>query len=241
MGRKRIRIFMPLMLVVLTSMILSSCILVLEPTPVPETVVPTETVVSMTATLAPSSTAVTNTVIPSATYTLTKTATPTQTYTATPSRTATATNTATATWTATPTRTPTATRTPSATSMPYRLQQGSPAYISNYAHPQAGCSWIGVAGQVFGPQGLPQTNLVVVVEGVYGGKVIDAVGVTGTVAGDTYGPGGYEVPFSDKLLATQGMLSAQVFDLNGNPLAEAVTFDTYSSCAKNLIIINFSQ
>jgi hypothetical protein len=232
MRRRRIRIFLPLVLLAMAALVVNGCILIEEPTAqpatatatpediiIPDTATPQTTAIIETATALPSDTPAADTPVPSAT----------------PLPSATATNTATATQTATLIRTPTP------TPLPYSLQPGSPAYISNFAHPQAGCNWIGVAGQVFGPQGVPQTNLVVVVEGLYGGKVINAVGVTGTVAGDIYGPGGYEVAFSNTLLATQGMLSAQVFDLSGNPLTEAITFDTYSSCAKNLIIINFSQ
>jgi len=231
MGRARMRISVSLILV-LMALLMGGCILIEEPTPQPATTTPTPsdiiipntatpqgTVVIDTATILPTNTSVADTPVPSATPL------PTQTATRVP----------------TATQTPTATNTPSPTPFPYRLQPGSPAYINNYAHPQAGCNWIGVAGQVFGQQGVPQPNLVVVVKGFYDGKGIDAVGVTGTVAGDIYGPGGYEVPFSNKLLATQGKLTVQVFDISGNPLTEAVAFDTYTSCSKNLIIINFSQ
>ena len=101
--------------------------------------------------------------------------------------------------------------------------------------------WIGVAGQVFGTDGEPKTNLVVVVRGWFGGVKNEVVAVTGTVAGDIYGPGGYEAVIGDAPQATQKQLSIQVFDLDGHPLTAITRFDTYDACDKNLIIINFSQ
>jgi hypothetical protein len=98
-----------------------------------------------------------------------------------------------------------------------------------------------VAGQVFGESGDPVINLVVLVSGTYNGKTINAVGVTGTVTGDIYGPGGYEIQIGDIALATAGKLTIQVFNLDGLPLSRAFPFDTSSACNENLVIINFTQ
>ena len=81
--------------------------------------------------------------------------------------------------TATPTRVPpTATSTsipPTAipTSIPpaaqfiYALQPGSPSLLPNFANAAAGCSWQGIAGQVFDADGLPVKNLVVKAGGTW--------------------------------------------------------------------------
>jgi len=197
------------------------CVLLSEPTPLPTTVTPTPNAIIVPNTATPEKPIVTATVFFSDTPETTETTLPTKTYTTEPIK--------------------TSTSTPSPTPYPYALQTGSPAYIENYAYPEAGCNWVGVAGQVFGSDGAPQTNLVVIVKGWYGGKKNEIAVLTGTVQGDVYGPGGYEALVGDTPQATQKQLSIQVFDLDGNPLTSETKFDTYNACDKNLIIINFSQ
>ena len=203
------------------------CVLITEPTTLPATVTPTPDAIIVPDTATPEKPIVTATVsfldTPETEVTpeITETTLPTNTYTTEPAK--------------------TSTSTPSPTPYPYALQTGSPAYIENYAYPEAGCNWVGVAGQVFGSDGAPQTNLVVIVKGWYGGKKNEIAVLTGTVQGDVYGPGGYEALVGDTPQATQKQLSIQVFDLDGNPLTSETKFDTYNACDKNLIIINFSQ
>jgi len=235
MGRKSARILRAFSVLFLGVVTASGCILVEEPTPQPPTTTPTAEDVIIPYTATPENTAIVETAsaIPTDTP---EEATPVPSATPLPTRTPTLTPTLTSTQT--PTHTPT--HTPSPTPFLYRLQSGSPAYIKNFAYPDAGCNWIGVAGQVFGEEGDPLTNLVVLVSGTYNGKAFEGIGVTGTVAGDIYGPGGYEVKIGSTLLNTQGQLSAQVFDLDGNPLTGAVTFNTVYDCDKNLIILNFA-
>jgi Predicted solute binding protein len=151
--------------------------------------------------------------------------TPTRTQTPVPTR------------TTTPTRTETPTQT--STPAPYVLQEEAPAYIENFAHPDAGCEWMGVAGQVFGADGKPQLNLVVVVKGKLGKNNLDLAGVSGIPEADLYGPGGYEIQLADKPSASTQSLAIQVYDLNGNALSDAYAFDTYPDCKQNLIVINF--
>lgn len=146
--------------------------------------------------------------------------------TATATEIATATETATATYTSTP--------------VPFTLQADSPVYIQNFAHTDAACDWLGVAGQVFGEDGSPQINLVLVVKGTIGQTPIDLTGVTGIPEADIYGPGGYEIVLADTPAQTDDSLSIQVYDLSGNALSDPVSFDTYSDCDKNLVVINFN-
>lgn len=139
------------------------------------------------------------------------------------------------TLTVTETPVPTATQTP----FPLILQTGSPAYIQNFAYIEAGCNWLGIAGQVFDAEGKTINNLVVNVKGNFGQVMIDEIGLTGVPEADIYGPGGYEIKIADKTLDSENVLEVQVLDIHGNSLSNALQFKTYSDCEKNLIIVNF--
>lgn len=204
---------------------LSGCYLVSEQTqtPVADGTLPTSTVRS-TSTATPE-------IIQTSTLAYTATITLTPTKTLTPTRTPTITQTLTPTQSQTPTQT--------TTPVPYQLQADSPVYIENFIHADAGCNWMGVAGQVFGEDDSPQLNLVLVVKGMINEISIDMSGVTGVPEADVYGPGGYEIVLADAITQTSDSLTIQVFDLSGHALSEAVAFDTYADCEKNLVIINF--
>ena len=125
------------------------------------------------------------------------------------------------------------------TSFPLIFQTGSPAYIQNFAHLEAGCNWLGIAGQIFDTEGKTINNLVVNVKGSLGQVGIDEIGLTGVPEADIYGPGGYEIKITDKTVDSENSLEIQVFDIQGNNLSNTVPFKTFSDCEKNLIIINF--
>jgi len=133
------------------------------------------------------------------------------------------------------------TPTPTSTQTPFLLilQPGSPAYIQNFAHMDAGCNWLGIAGQIFDADGKTINNLVVNVKGNLGQTLIDEIGLTGVPEADVYGPGGYEIKIADKPVDSENTLLIQVFDIQGNTIANSVPFKTYSDCEKNLIIFNF--
>lgn len=139
------------------------------------------------------------------------------------------------TFTASPTTLPTATP----TRLPLILQSGSPAYIQNFAHIDAGCSWLGIAGQVFDANGKTINNLVVNVTGKLGQTEIDMIALTGIPEANIYGPGGYEIVLADKAIKSENTLRIQVFNINGSSMSNPVPFATYLDCEKNLIIINF--
>jgi len=124
-----------------------------------------------------------------------------------------------------------------AAAMAYKVQPGTPALTANYAHPEEGCQWLAVAGQVFDASGQEVSNLVVHVNGTLNGKAVDEVSLTG-VAPD-YGPGGYEVKLADQAIASPGTLVIQLLDLQAHPLSEPVLFDTSADCQKNVVLINF--
>jgi len=126
-----------------------------------------------------------------------------------------------------------------AVDFPYRLQEVSPVYTSNFAHPEAGCAWLGMAGQVFDAQAVPAQGLVMVVEGYLQESAVDAVALTGT--SKDYGPGGFEIVLADLPVDSTKALTVSLFDLQGNPLAPRIALDTYADCSKNLILINFQE
>jgi hypothetical protein len=201
------------------------------------------------ATIAPSATARDFGVLPSA-WTATPTGTPTGT--ATPRNTPTITPTPSLTPTFNPTNTPTPTHTPTSTPTetptpgpsptptntrspyPFTLDQNSPMYTANYAN-NAGCNWMGVAGQVFDLNGDPVGTgayLVWVTEGGINQQVL-----TGDAL--AYGPSGWEVFIFDRPRVSTHRI--QLFSPSGTPVSEVYEFTTRASCNQNLVLINFVQ
>jgi hypothetical protein len=169
------------------------------------------------------------------------------TWTPIPTRTPRPTKTPTITPTYTATLPPTATETATATLLAeeeirFKLSTGSPKAVAvNRFHPEAGCNWLGVAGQVFDEKGTPVANgsVILIVSGWLGENYIEKTGIVGMAP--QYGPAGYEIVLGDSPVATQGRLSIQLFDTQGKPLTNPVSFDTTDSCDQNLILINFSR
>jgi hypothetical protein len=171
------------------------------------------------------------------------------------------------TWTPLPTQLPTATPTPRPTNtpfpsstpfslftpsatitetlvvsgLPYDVAPGSPVAISSATfHPEAGCNWMGVAGQVLDLSGAPvSTGVVIQLSGVIGGEFVDITSLTGIAP--QYGQSGYEFTLGDRPVATNNTLWVQLLDQAGLPLSEKATFETFEDCGRNLIFINFKQ
>jgi len=146
----------------------------------------------------------------------------------------------TATQTPVNTNTPAPFPTQTPTPLPFNVQANTPAYIANFAHPTAGCDWIGVAGQVFDLENKPAINIVAVVTGSNSEEVFEGFSVTGTEGADVYGPGGYEIVIGNEPFGSEDNFSIQLFDLSGSPISNDYSFRTFADCGKNLIIINFS-
>jgi hypothetical protein len=168
----------------------------------------------------------------------------TQTSTSTPQPTNTPTESSTSTPmppTLTPTITPTKQLFQKPTATPHFLgvQIGSPVGIPNFAHPDLGCQWLGVAGQVFDSDGTPIKDLVVEFGGSLAGQDMTGLAITGSAS--TYGPGGYEFKLADEPIASSASLWVRVFDLEGSQLSARTNFNTYGTCDKNLILLNFVQ
>ena len=157
--------------------------------------------------------------------------------------------------TATPTRVPptaTATHVPptaTPTSIPptavpivqyvYAVQPGSPALVPNFANAAAGCSWQGIAGQVFDADGVQVKNLVVKAGGTWNGAAVNLLGMTGTSS--AYGEGGYELVLGTKAVTSTNSVWVQVFDLASKPVTDKVYVSTSSDCTKNLTLLNFKE
>ena len=163
-----------------------------------------------------------------------------------------------ATWTPTitPTDVPTDTLIPSNTPEPtpeetpiptanlesgtsFSIQEGSPSYAENSFHPEAGCNWFGIAGQVFDSEGTVVSGILVEVGGFLGET--EVAGLTLTGMAPDYGEGGYEIILSDSPVSSDGDIWIQLLDQANLPLSEKVYFITFDSCDSNLVKINFKQ
>jgi hypothetical protein len=121
----------------------------------------------------------------------------------------------------------------------YLLQPGSPTWIVNFVHPEAGCNWMGVGGQVFDLQANAVPNLVVKLTGTLNGEAVELIALTGGAL--NLGPGGYEFKLSDHPIASTETLWISVFDKDGNTISDPVAFSTYDSCDQNFVIVNFTE
>jgi hypothetical protein len=122
--------------------------------------------------------------------------------------------------------------------------KGSPVGMSNTTfHPSLDCNWQGVAGKVTDIQGKPVDNLYIRLTGTYNGQPVDKATLSGG-AKYNIGDGGYEIvlEIGSSPVASTGQLTIQLMDASTEvPLSAPITFDTYSECDKNLILINFQQ
>lgn len=204
------------------------------PTPVVVAVIPSLT---HTPTPALGPTFTPQVVPPTVTSAPTDTRTPTLTPSATPIfPTKTATPTPTNTPTATPTETPigpTPTPSPTLSAFPFTKSDTSPFFLHNAIY--AGCSWMGVAGEVLDLDRRP------VIPGTYKVHVwTDQIDQRPIVGGaPAYSPSGWE-----QFLATSPVVhtyNVQLESTNGTPVSQVYTFQSRASCAENLIRFDFVQ
>jgi hypothetical protein len=173
---------------------------------------------------------------PTATLPPTETPTLRPTFTPIPTETPIVLNSPTPSTPVTPTEGPTTTFTPSPTGVPF---SSSVKYIeSAIFHPDAGCNWAGVSGEVFDIKGNPVAGLQVFLKGNYEGPV-QKVTVTGM--DPLYGKGWFEFQLGATPIDTNDQLAIQLLDQAGLPLSEKVIFDTFSDCKKNMVQVRFKQ
>jgi len=125
--------------------------------------------------------------------------------------------------------------------MPFEISPGTPVSTSSLAfHPGAGCNWFGVAGQVFDLSGAPVSGQQVQLGGTLAGSSLSLLSLTGLA--NAYGTAGfYEFNLGDKPVASNGTLWVQLLDQAGLAMSDKIYFDTFDSCEKNLVFINFKQ
>ncbi len=119
------------------------------------------------------------------------------------------------------------------------LQEDTPLYTVNFSHPEAGCNWLGVGGQIFSETGQEITRVVVLVGGIIEGTYVEFATLSGMAP--MYGPGGYEIKISEAPFDSFNAFWIEIYDLEGQAFSEKVYFDTHASCDKNLVLINFVQ
>ncbi len=121
----------------------------------------------------------------------------------------------------------------------FSIQEGSPSYVENSFHLEAGCNWLGIAGQIFDKEGTPVSGILVETGGFLG--EIEISGLTLTGMAPDYGEGGYEIALSDSAISSDGDIWIQLLDQANLPLSEKIYFKTFDSCDSNLVKINFQQ
>lgn len=119
----------------------------------------------------------------------------------------------------------------------YFVQPGTPIGLPNIWHKALGCDWMGVGGQVFGSDGWPEDEtLVVELGGTIAGEPVSGITLTGTAT--QWGPSGYEFILGAEPVASHGTLWIQFYDLEGTGVSPRVLFNTYEDCEQNAILIN---
>lgn len=133
----------------------------------------------------------------------------TATYTAEPSPTQTAAPSATQPATPTPitiTPSPVFTLPPPPGGYPFEVRAGNPKAIPNIYHPELGCSWMGVGGQVIDMSNAPVIGLIIKLGGRLPGGAMsnELISLTGLAL--SYGRSGYEFKLADQPIASNGQL-----------------------------------
>jgi hypothetical protein len=100
---------------------------------------------------------------------------------------------------------------------------------------------MGVGGQVLDMNNAPVTGLIIQLGGVLPGVKIPEHFISLTGVAINYGRSGYEFKLADKPIASKKSLWLQLLNQAGGSISPKVYFDTYDSCEKNLIIIDFKQ
>ena len=121
----------------------------------------------------------------------------------------------------------------------FLLQEGYPVYETNLYHPEAGCSWLGVGGEILDAAGEPVPGILIEAGGTLGGIEISRLTLSGTAP--DYGGAGYEIPLYDSPIESNGEVWIQLLDQANLPLTDKIYLQTFDSCDSNLILYNFIQ
>ena len=123
---------------------------------------------------------------------------------------------------------------------PFALESDPIAMAGAVFHKDGDCNWQGVAGRVVDLQGRPVIGMRVKLTGIYDGKTVELTTLTGG-ASAWYGDSGFEFVLGNTIIASTQSLAIQLNDQSFLPISAQVIFDTYDTCDKNLILINFKQ
>jgi len=126
-----------------------------------------------------------------------------------------------------------ATAAPTQAGFPFRVQEGSPALLSNL-DATIGCSYQGIGGQVFGMNSEPMLNLQISVASASTTYPIQATG-----SNPRFGESGWMVQM-DTTPSAQAY-TVQVLSGTGQPLSDKVQITFPGTCDQNLALINFVQ
>jgi hypothetical protein len=122
----------------------------------------------------------------------------------------------------------------------FALMDGSPSAIRGDAfHPELGCEWVGVAGQVLGLNGEAIRSQFIHLGGSLEGDSISLLTITGSAP--SYGLAGFEFIIANRLVGTTQTLWIQLEDVQGLPMSDRIYFDTYADCERNLVVIYLQQ
>ena len=106
-------------------------------------------------------------------------------------------------------------------------------------HPDSGCNWVGVAGQVVDMNNSPILYLTIHLGGKVGDQVVDYLGLSGTAP--IYGQSGFEFVLANKPVASSQTLWIQLLDQQNMPFSDKIYLDTFEDCARNLIMVRFKK
>ena len=102
------------------------------------------------------------------------------------------------------------------------------------------CDWMGVAGYIVDLQNRPVTGITVQLVGSLNKRYVEQTSLTGTAL--AYGQSGYEFTLTNIPVDSVKSISVYLLDQSHQiQISEKVTFDTFSDCSKNLVLINFKQ
>ena len=131
-----------------------------------------------------------------------------------------------------------------ATPFPYDIQVMNPHYLANFTHPDLGCNWMGVGGQIFNQEGVVQKDIIIKVGGeLEGAPLVEemTMPLAEPEVDIAYGPGGYELTLADSPVESDAAIWIQLFSLGGEPLSDQIYLITYDDCQKNLLLVNFME
>lgn len=119
----------------------------------------------------------------------------------------------------------------------FEVIDGDPSYL---AHPD-GCEGLYVAGNVTDIDGDPLIFMMVRIQGILAGESLGIEDVFSGTAPE-YGESGWELQLTETPVASTGSMYIQLFDPDTEePVSAIIPFNTYSDCARNLVMINFKQ